>query len=52
MARGSGSDDENDTLSSAWLPCVQCIHLFKEHRRFPEVFSHDASSMFCDNLGA
>jgi len=52
VARGSGSNDENDTLSSAWQPCVQCIHLFKEHRRFPEVFSHDASSMWCDDLQA
>jgi len=25
MARGSGIDDENDTLSSAWQSCVQCI---------------------------
>jgi len=41
VARGSGSNDENDTLSSSWQPCVQCIHLFKEHHRFPEVFSLD-----------
>ena len=52
VARGSGSNDENDTLSSAWLPCVQCIHLFREHRRFSEVFSHDASGMWCGDLRA
>jgi len=52
VARGGGSSDENDTLSSAWLPCEQCIHLFKEHRRFPNLFSHDASSMWSDDLRA
>jgi len=52
VARGSGSETANDTLSSAWQPCVECIHLFKEQRRFPEVFSHDASSMWCDDLRA
>ena len=38
VARESGRNDEDDTLSSAWLPCVQCIHLFKEHCYFPEAF--------------
>ena len=52
LASGSGCNEEDDTLSSAWLPCIKCMHRFKEHRRFPEVFSQDAASMLRDDLRA
>jgi len=31
VACGSGSNDEDETHLSAWLPCVQCVHLLKHY---------------------